>query len=114
MLHTHAYTFAQRLTAERWLGARGDDRVWTTSDTGWAKAAYSVLFGPWSLGAEVFMYAGRFDPARELALLAEAAPNVFCAPPTEFRLLVKEPALARLSVPALRECVSAGEPSTRR
>lgn len=110
VLHTHAYTFAQRLTAERWLGARGDDRVWTTSDTGWAKAAYSVLFGPWSLGAEVFMYAGRFDPARELALLAEAAPNVFCAPPTEFRLLVKEPALARLSVPALRECVSAGEP----
>ncbi len=110
VLHTHAYTFAQRYTAEFWLGLRGDDRLWTTSDTGWAKAAYSVLFGPWSLGAEVFMYAGRFEPRRELELLEEAAPQVFCAPPTEYRLLVKEPKLASLAVPRLRECVSAGEP----
>jgi acetyl-CoA synthetase/medium-chain acyl-CoA synthetase len=34
---------------------------------------------------------------------------VFCAPPTEFRLLVKED-LSRFAVPRLRECVSAGEP----
>ena len=34
---------------------------------------------------------------------------MFCAPPTEFRLLVKED-LARFAVPRLRECVSAGEP----
>src|SRR5262249_23816127 len=58
VLHSHAYTWAQRYTAELWLGLRGDDRLWTTSDTGWAKAAYSVLFGPRSLGAEVVMYGG--------------------------------------------------------
>jgi len=110
VLHTHAYTWAQRYTAEFWLGLRGDDRLWTTSDTGWAKAAYSVIFGPWSVGAEVFMYGGRFEPRRELELLEEAAPQVFCAPPTEYRLLVKEQKLARLRVPQLRECVSAGEP----
>jgi acetyl-CoA synthetase/medium-chain acyl-CoA synthetase len=110
VLHAHAWTFAHRYTASEWLGLRPGERVWTTSDTGWAKAAYSVLFGPWSLGAEVFLYAGRFDPATELALLAEIAPRVFCAPPTEFRLLVKEPALRERSFPALRECVSAGEP----
>jgi acetyl-CoA synthetase/medium-chain acyl-CoA synthetase len=109
VLHAHGYTFAQRYTAEVWLGLRGDDRLWTTSDTGWAKAAYSVLFGPWSLGAEVFQYAGRFEPARELDLLEQAAPAVFCAPPTEFRLLVKED-LSQRRFPALRECVSAGEP----
>jgi acetyl-CoA synthetase/medium-chain acyl-CoA synthetase len=110
VLHAHAYTWAQRYTAEFWLGLRGDDRLWTTSDTGWAKAAYSVLFGPWSVGAEVFMYGGRFEPRRELELLEEAAPHVFCAPPTEYRLLVKDEKLARLNVPKLRECVSAGEP----
>jgi acyl-coenzyme A synthetase/AMP-(fatty) acid ligase len=110
VLHAHAYTWAQRYTAEFWLGLSGDDRLWTTSDTGWAKAAYSVLFGPWSVGAEVFMYAGRFEPRRELELLEEAAPQVFCAPPTEYRLLVKEDKLASLRVPRLRECVSAGEP----
>jgi acetyl-CoA synthetase len=110
VLHAHAYTWAQRYTAELWLGLRGDDRLWTTSDTGWAKAAYSVLFGPWSVGAEVFMYGGRFEPRRELELLEEAEPHVFCAPPTEYRLLVKDEKLAKLRVPRLRECVSAGEP----
>jgi acetyl-CoA synthetase/medium-chain acyl-CoA synthetase len=109
VLHAHAYTRAQRLTAEVWLGLRDGDRIWTTSDTGWAKAAYGVLFGPWNAGAEVFQWAGRFDPARELELLAELAPQVFCAPPTEYRLLVKQD-LSGLRVPSLRECVSAGEP----
>ena len=110
VLHSHGYTWAQRYTAESWLGVRSGDLLWTTSDTGWAKAAYSVLFGPWSLGAEVFMYAGRFVPHQELALLSEVAPQIFCAPPTEFRLLVKEASFSNLSVPGLRECVSAGEP----
>jgi acetyl-CoA synthetase/medium-chain acyl-CoA synthetase len=109
VLHTHAYTYTQRLTAEAWLGLGAGDRIWTTSDTGWAKAAYSVLFGPWSVAAEVCMYEGRFEPARELSLLAEFEPDVFCAPPTEYRLLVKED-LSGLSLPRVRECVSAGEP----
>jgi len=109
VLHSHAYTFAQRYTGQVWLGLRGDDRLWTTSDTGWAKAAYSVLFGPWSVGAEVFLFNGRFEPGRELDLLEDVAPQVFCAPPTEFRLLVKED-LERRRFPRLREVVSAGEP----
>ncbi len=109
VLHTHAYTFAQRYTSLFWHGLREGDRVWTTSDTGWAKAAYGVLFGPWSAGAEVFLYDGPFEPRNELRLLAEVAPQTFCAPPTEFRLLVKED-LSALRLPELRECVSAGEP----
>lgn len=109
VLHSHGYTWTQRYTAQLWLGLRGDDRLWTTSDTGWAKAAYSVLFGPWSVGAEVFLFDGRFEPARELDLLESVAPQVFCAPPTEYRLLVKED-LGRRRFPKLRECVSAGEP----
>lgn len=109
VLHTHAYTFAQRYTSEFWHGVRPGDRVWTTSDTGWAKAAYGVIFGPWSLGAEIVLLDARFDARTELALLEELAPQVFCAPPTEFRMLVKED-LSALSLPRLRECVSAGEP----
>jgi acetyl-CoA synthetase/medium-chain acyl-CoA synthetase len=109
VLHAHAYTFAQRYTARFWHGVRAGERIWTTSDTGWAKAAYGVLFGPWSEGAEVVLFHGRFDPRAELELLARVDPQVFCAPPTEYRMLVKED-LARLHVPRLRECVSAGEP----
>jgi len=109
VLHNHGYTSAQRHTALLWHGVRDGDRLWTTSDTGWAKAAYGVIFGPWSAGAEVFLYDGRFEAAHELELLAEVAPQVFCAPPTEFRMLVKED-LSQLRLPELRECVSAGEP----
>jgi acetyl-CoA synthetase/medium-chain acyl-CoA synthetase len=109
VLHSHAYSFAQRVTATHWHGVREGERLWTTSDTGWAKAAYGLIFGPWSAGAEVVLVDGRFDPRSELRLLAEIAPHVFCAPPTEFRLLVKED-LSGFEVPNLRECVSAGEP----
>ena len=109
VLHAHAYTWAQRYTSRFWHGVRPGDRVWTTSDTGWAKAAYGVLFGPWSFAAEVVAYDGRFDARDEIAFLSEVDPHVFCAPPTEFRMLVKED-LSALRVERLRECVSAGEP----
>jgi acetyl-CoA synthetase/medium-chain acyl-CoA synthetase len=109
VLHSHAYTFAQRYTGSFWHGLRDGDRIWTTSDTGWAKAAYGVIFGPWSAGAEVVLYDGRFEARAELDFLTEIAPHVFCGPPTEFRMLVKED-LSGLQIPNLRECVSAGEP----
>jgi len=109
VLHDHAYTYTQRYTSGFWHGVRDGERLWTTSDTGWAKAAYGVIFGPWSHGAEVVLYHGRFEPDAELDFLMEIDPAVFCAPPTEFRLLVKQD-LSRVRFQNLRECVSAGEP----
>jgi acetyl-CoA synthetase/medium-chain acyl-CoA synthetase len=109
VLHSHGYTFAHRYTGEYWLDLQRTDLHWTTSDTGWAKAAYGVLFGPWMSGVPVFMYHGRFDPERELDLLERYEVSVFCAPPTEYRLLVKQD-LKRRRVPRLRHCTGAGEP----
>jgi acetyl-CoA synthetase/medium-chain acyl-CoA synthetase len=109
VLHAHRYTWAQRYTASLWLGLREGDRAWTTADTGWAKAAYSVYFGPWSLGATVFCYDGPFSPQKDFELLERYAFDVFCAPPTEYRLLAKQD-LSRVRLPHLREALSAGEP----
>ena len=109
VLHDHGYTYTQRYTSRFWHGVRDGERLWTTSDTGWAKAAYGVLFGPWSEGAEVVQFHGRFEPAAELDFLMDVDPHVFCGPPTEFRMLVKED-LSRVRFERLRECVSAGEP----
>jgi medium-chain acyl-CoA synthetase len=109
VLHSHAYTFAHRWTGEYWLDLQRTDLHWTTADTGWAKAAYGVLFGPWMNGVPTFMYQGRFDPERELDLLARYEISTFCAPPTEYRLLVKQ-TLSRWRLPRLRHCVGAGEP----
>lgn len=41
--------------------------MWTNADTGWAKAAYSMVFGPWSVGATVFTHnTPQFDPETTL------------------------------------------------
>jgi acetyl-CoA synthetase/medium-chain acyl-CoA synthetase len=109
VLHGHAYIHAHRFTGSAWLDLKPTDLHWTTSDTGWAKAAYGVIFGPWMNGITTFMYNGRFDPRRELELLQRYRVTTFCAPPTEFRMLVKE-ALASYKLPALRHCTAAGEP----
>jgi acyl-coenzyme A synthetase/AMP-(fatty) acid ligase len=108
-LHAHAYTWSQQYTGRNWLDLRADDVHWTTSDTGWAKAAYGVLFGPWMNGVTTFMYNGRFEPQKELELLRRYGITTFCAPPTEYRLLIKED-LARYQSPRLRHCTGAGEP----
>ena len=109
VLHGHAYTWAHQFTGSAWLGLKPGDRHWTTADTGWAKAAYGVLFGPWMNGVTTFMYNGRFDPAKQFELLRRYRITTFCAPPTEYRMLVKED-LANQALPALRHCAGAGEP----
>ncbi|MGD0118700.1 MAG: acyl--CoA ligase [Candidatus Binatus sp.] len=109
VLHSHSYTYSHKFTGLNWLDLRPGDIHWTTSDTGWAKAAYGVLFGPWMNGVTTFMYNGRFDPAKELELLTRYRITTFCAPPTEYRILIKEN-LADYSLPNLRHCTGAGEP----
>ena len=103
VLHNHAYCYAAARQAVYWHGLRGTDRFWPT--TGWAKAA----FVPWSCGAEIVVTRERPDPKRTLADLESLAPDIFCAPPTQYRMMVKED-LTRWSAPRLRECVAAGEP----
>jgi acetyl-CoA synthetase/medium-chain acyl-CoA synthetase len=103
VLHNHTYTYTGTRQASIWHGLKEHDRFWPT--TGWAKAA----FGPWSVGAEIVIVNSAFDPAEELALLESLAPDVFCAPPTQYRLMAKH-GLAGIKLPKLRQCVAAGEP----
>lgn len=109
VLHGHAYTWAHQFTGSVWLDLKPGDIHWTTSDTGWAKAAYGVLFGPWMNGITTFMFNGRFDPKRQFELLRRYRITTFCAPPTEYRMLVKED-LVQQVLPSLRHCAGAGEP----
>ncbi len=78
---------------------------------GWAKAAWSNLFGPWSQGAAMFIQdaRGKFNPKETLSFLANYPITTFCAPPTVYRLLVLED-LKAYPFKALRHCVGAGEP----
>ena len=109
VLHSHGYSYSHRFTGLNWLDVKVDEIHWTTSDTGWAKAAYGVIFGPWMNGVTTFMYNGRFDAQKELELLSRYNVATFCAPPTEYRMLIKED-LSKYQFPKLRHCTGAGEP----
>jgi len=106
--HAARALYAWRLSSQLWHDLKPDDRMWCTADTGWSKAGTAILFGPWSCGAAVVFYNGKFDPRERLALLARHRVTVFCAAATEFRRLVNED-LSPCDLSALRLCVSAGE-----
>lgn len=112
VLHTHAsYPLGHSLTGRFWLDLKPDDLHWNLSDTGWAKAAWSSIFGPWNQGAAVFFpqLGGKFQPSAILEMLQRYPITTFCGPPTAFRALVQED-LKRYRFPHLRHCTSAGEP----
>ena len=110
VVHTHAYTWAQRAQAGHWLDAREQDVIWCTAGTGWAKSIWNVLLGPWSHGAEVIVHEGAFDADERLSLLERLGVTVLCQAPTEYRMLAKLESLPAAHLPRLRHAVSAGEP----
>jgi acetyl-CoA synthetase/medium-chain acyl-CoA synthetase len=112
VLHTQeSYGLGHRVTGEHWLCCKPHDIHWNLADNGWAKAAWSSLFGPWHMGACIFAIdqRGKFDAAAALQVLARYPITTWCAPPTALRLIIRED-LAAYRFPHLRHCVSAGEP----
>jgi acyl-coenzyme A synthetase/AMP-(fatty) acid ligase len=109
-VHTHGYTFAKRMQAERWLDARAGDLVWCTAGTGWAKSIWNVLLGPWSVGASIVLHEGGFDPEERFRMVGELGVTVLCQAPTEYRLMAKIGGLERFDLGRVRHAVSAGEP----
>jgi acyl-coenzyme A synthetase/AMP-(fatty) acid ligase len=109
-LHTHGYTYAKRVQARYWLDLQEGDRVWCTAATGWAKNIWNVVLGPWSLGNEIFVHEGAFDPVERLALIGRYGITVLCQAPTEYRVLANTPELEDADLSTVRHAVSAGEP----
>lgn len=109
VLHAARALYAWRVCAIYWLDLDPRDRIWCTADTGWSKAATSIIIGPWSCGACAFFYDGPFAPADRLRLLAKHKITVYCAPATELNRVVHDDP-GQHDLTALRRTVSAGEP----
>lgn len=111
-VHTHAsYPIGHISTGKFWLDLREDDLHWNLSDTGWAKAAWSSFYGPWNMGAAIFVQhsVGKFDNRKNLELLEKYPITTLCGPPTAYRVFVLED-LSKYNFSTLRHCVAAGEP----
>jgi acyl-coenzyme A synthetase/AMP-(fatty) acid ligase len=113
VVHTQAsYPLAHLITGKYWLDLRPEDIFWNLSDTGWAKAAWSSLFGPWHMGSTVFSFykKGKFDPSLAIDIMQKYPITVFCGPPTAYRMMAKEIPAQRFAFKSLRHFVAAGEP----
>uniref|UniRef100_A0A8C9A8D6 medium-chain acyl-CoA ligase n=1 Tax=Prolemur simus TaxID=1328070 RepID=A0A8C9A8D6_PROSS len=109
--HTHSsFGLGLSINGRFWLDLIPSDVMWNTSDTGWAKSAWSSVFSPWIQGACVFAhYLPRFEPTSILQTLSKFPITVFCSAPTAYRMLVQHD-MTRYKLKSLKHCVSAGEP----
>ena len=107
----HGYALAHTVTGRYWMDLRESDIHWTLSDTGWAKAAWGMLFPPWLMGATMVLYDGaaRFDAEAHLKLIAKLGVTTFCAPPTVYRLFAQMD-LSQYDLSSIRHSIGAGEP----
>ncbi|MDN4039951.1 AMP-binding protein [Massilia sp. YIM B02443] len=109
VLHTHQSYPVGHLSTMYWIGLQPGDVHWNISSPGWAKHAWSCFFAPWNAGATVFVYNyERFAARSVLDTIVRCGVTSLCAPPTVWRMLIKED--LRAWKPRLRELVGAGEP----
>jgi acetyl-CoA synthetase len=109
VLHTHQSYPVGHLSTMYWIGIQEDDIHQNISSPGWAKHAWSCVFAPWNAGATTFVHdAPRFKPSNTLRALQEVGVTTLCAPPTVWRMLIRDDLGAKPR--GLRELASAGEP----
>ena len=97
------------ITANYWHCVDPDGLHLTISDTGWAKALWGKLYGQWLCEAAVFVYDfDRFDAADILPMFAKYHITTFCAPPTMYRMMIKED-LSKYDMSSIQHATIAGE-----
>ena len=69
--HTHSsYGHCHDVMGKYWLDLTSDDVMWSISDPGWAKSAWSTVFGPWSQVC-ISLVSGHGDNVKQFDLCFE-------------------------------------------
>ena len=107
--HNYKYPLGHFHTAKYWHQVNPDGLHFTISDTGWAKAMWGKLYGQWLCEAAIFVYDfDRFDAEKILPLFKKHNITTFCAPPTMYRMLIKQD-LSRFDLSSIEHASTAGE-----
>ena len=107
--HNYKYALGHYITARYWHCVHSDGLHFTISETGWGKALWGKLYGQWLCEGAVFTYDfDRFNAADILPLFAKYNITTFCAPPTMYRMLIKED-LSKYDLSSIRHATTAGE-----
>ncbi len=107
--HSHKYPLGHFITAKYWHCVRKDGVHFTISDTGWGKALWGKLYGQWLCEGAVFVYDfDRFNAADILPMFAKYKITTFCAPPTMYRMLIKQD-ISQYDLSSIVHATTAGE-----
>ena len=107
--HNFKYPLGHFITAKYWHRVNPDGLHLTISDTGWAKSMWGKLYGQWLCEAAIFVYDfDRFDAEQILPMFAKHKITTFCAPPTMYRMLIKQD-LSRFDLSSIEYASTAGE-----
>ena len=108
-MHSYKYALGHFVTAKYWHMCERDGLHFTISETGWGKALWGKLYGQWLCEGAVFVYDfDRFDAEKILPMFAKYNITTFCAPPTMYRMLIKQD-LSRFDLTSIHHATTAGE-----
>ena len=112
VVHVHNDIIGQHMTTKWVLDLKDDDVYWCTADPGWVTGTVYGIFGPWSNGASVVCYEGRFDAAAWYKVIDRLQVTVWYTAPTALRMLMKagDDEVYKHDLGSLRYIVSVGEP----
>ncbi|MBQ5969797.1 MAG: AMP-binding protein [Clostridia bacterium] len=109
VLHNYKYALGHYCTAKYWHTVTPEDLHFTISDTGWGKALWGKFYGQWMCEGAVFTYDfDRFHADDILPMFAKHHITTFCAPPTMYRMFIKED-LSKYDLSSVRYATTAGE-----
>ena len=107
--HSCKYALGHFVTAKYWHCIQSDGLHLTVSDTGWGKALWGKFYGQWLCEAAVAVFEfERFDAKHLIPMLAKYNVTTFCAPPTIYRMMIKED-LSQYDFSTLTYATTAGE-----
>ena len=108
-MHSYKYALGHYVTAKYWHLCEQDGLHFTISETGWGKALWGKLYGQWLCEGAIFTYDfDRFDSEKILPMFAKYGITTFCAPPTMYRMLIKQD-LSKYDLSSIRHATTAGE-----
>jgi acetyl-CoA synthetase len=112
VVHVHNDIIGQHMTSKWVLDLKEDDIYWCTADPGWVTGTVYSIFGPWSNGASLVAYEGRFEAGNWYHLIQRLKITVWYTAPTALRMLMKagDQMVYKYNLDTLRHILSVGEP----
>ncbi|MCD7781906.1 MAG: AMP-binding protein [Methanosphaera sp.] len=108
--HNFSYPLAHIVTSSYWHQVVEDGLHYTIADTGWGKALWGEIYGPWIAGSGIYIYDyDRFHPYDVLSRALDHNITTLCCPPTMYRFFIHED-ISDLDFSSLQHATTAGEP----